>query len=603
MLPRLTDPSGRLTYPDRPSGLRSDEIRALPGPVRMRLASIMRATRKTSFCNSTGMPRSRLGPLAIESKLGDHPSQSCVWRAIHVQLQRSIAVKVFSVPFGATPAARSQLAKEWEALKKLDHPAIAKCYGGGFEDADAYLAHELVEGETLSSQLERRNRLPWESVLDLAETVVGAIEYLHGREIVHGQLRPDKILIAGLSPVLVDVRADRVESPFQSGQPTAASELKLCAPETIRDPSAVSVHTDLYTIGAIMYLAITGRAPVDGDSVEEVSANVINQEPVTVASLVLECPVWLDKLVMQLLSKDPSERPHSTKAVALALTEVRRRAMSRSGVAEHTSAGFSPLNVTDQKDRDEARSLLGHAAIGADERPVQDATPWHDKPWVLIGGLVVILAGLAYIAWPLNEDQMRERAEALLAEETRSSLGQAKISYLEPMLMRFPDGAHTEWAKEQIDRVEMVQAEHALSVKIKRNLPLKNEGERLYAEASEYERFGDVATALDRYRSMVTLLGENEEYRPFVNLARRQIGAIKDGADEEDEASSIIQGKLDEADALMRDGKVVAARNIWYSVIELYGNNDKVAPLVTLAQDRLAGSGADSKERERNEKP
>ena len=53
------------------------------------------------------MPRSRLGPLAIEAKLGDHPSQSSVWRAIHVQLKRAVAVKVFAAPFGGTPEARA----------------------------------------------------------------------------------------------------------------------------------------------------------------------------------------------------------------------------------------------------------------------------------------------------------------------------------------------------------------------------------------------------------------------------------------------------------------------------------------------------------------
>lgn len=534
------------------------------------------------------MPRSRLGPLAIESKLGDHPSLSCVWRAIHVQLQRSIAVKIFSVPFGATPAARANLAREWETLKALDHPAIAKCFGGGFEDADAYLAHELLEGETLASQLEHRTRLPWESVLDLAESVASAIDYLHKQEIVHGQLQPDKIVISGLSPVLVDVRVDRVGSPFRSGRPLTAAELALFPPELMEDASAISPATDLYMLGAIMHLAITGRPPIDGETIEEVSANVISQMPQPVASIVMECPIWLDKLVTQLLSKSPTDRPFSAQAVTLALAEVRRRAMSRSGVAEHTSAGFSPLNVTDQKDREEARSLLGQESIDAD-RSGRDGTPWHDKPWILIGTLVIILVGLAYIAWPLNENQMRKRAEALLVQDTRSALAQAKISYLDPMLVRFPDGKHTDWAHEQIDRVEMVQAEHALSVKLKRNLPIKNEGERLYAEAHEFERFGDVATALDRYRGMETLLGDDPQYRPFVNLARRQIAVIKEAAPGEDEAAAIILAKLDEADKLVQAGKVVSARNIWYSVIELYGNNDNVAPLVARAQDRLAG--------------
>ena len=89
----------------------------------------------------------------------------------------------------------------------------------------------------------------------------------------------------------------------------------------------------------------------------------------------------VDKLVMQLLEKDPAARPHAAPAVQLALAEVRRRSMSRAGVAEHASAGFSPLNVTDQKEREEARILLGHGGFD-DERKSIDDTAWHDKPLV-----------------------------------------------------------------------------------------------------------------------------------------------------------------------------------------------------------------------------
>ncbi len=534
------------------------------------------------------MPRSRLGPLAIESKLGDHPSRSSVWRAVHVQLHRAVAVKVFSSPFGGTEEARRQFASEWEKLKQIQHPSIVQCYGGGFEESDAYLAYELIEGESLAAQLENRSRLSWESVLDLAEPLVDALKYLHERGFVHGSIQPDKVLFAGLSPVLIDVRVDRT-SPFRTNRALTVEELALRAPELVEDPAAVSPSADLYSLGATLYLALTGRAPVSGETIAEVSENVRSQVAEAPASIVLDCPVWFDKLIMQLLAKDPAGRPHGAAAVALALAEVRRRSMSRTGVAEHASSGFSPLNVTDQKEREEARLLLGHGAMEFDDEKIEDATAWHDRPMILILGLALLAGVFLYAMWPLSEDQMRERAEALLVEESRNSLNQAKVSYLVPMLERFPDGKHVIWAQEQIDHVEMVQAEHALSVKMKRNLPLKNEGERLYAEASEFERFGDTATALDHYRSMETLLGDDPQYRPYVNLARRQIAHIEYEGVDSSEAARIIQAKLDEAEKRFEEGQVVSARQIWYSVVELYGNNDNVAPLVAKAQRRLAG--------------
>ena len=384
--------------------------------------------------------------MAIESKLGDHPSQSSVWRAIHVQLKRAIAVKIFSSPFGGTPEARAAFAQEWETLKQIDHPAIVRCYGGGFEQADAYLAHELIEGDTLASQLERRSRLPWESVLDLAEPIADALKYLHERGCVHGSIQPDKIIFAGLSPVLIDVRVDRVSTPFRTNRPPTPLEISLMPPELIEDPNALSKHTDLYSLGATLYFSLTGRPPISGDTIEEVSINVVSKKPESPASIVMECPVWLDRLVMQLLEKNPAARPHAAPAVQLALAEVRRRSMSRAGVAEHASAGFSPLNVTDQKEREEARILLGHGGFDDQQKSIDD-TAWYDRPLVLIAGLLLLTGLFVYFIWPLNEDQMRGRAEALLVQDSRTALNQAKVSYLEPMLDRYPDGEHATWRR------------------------------------------------------------------------------------------------------------------------------------------------------------
>lgn len=542
------------------------------------------------------MPRSRLGPLAIESKLGDFPSQSSVWRAIHLKQQKSIAVKVFTVPFGGTPESREDFAAEWGTLKALKHPAIARCYGGGFEQNDAYLAYELIDGETLSSTLERRERLPWETVLDLAEPIVDAMEYLHSQQVYHARIQPDKILIAGLSPILVDTRIHR-DGAFQTGRPIIKNDLAYRAPETFDDEQDSTQlypsRSDLYSVGAVMYRCLTGRSAVDGDTPEAMADASAKQVPTSPASIVMDCPVWLDKLVMQLLEKDPAARPNNAAAVKLALAEVRKRAMSRAGVAEHASAGFSPLQVTNQKDRDEARVLLGHHVVDLDEDQTQDETSWYEKSWFLLAALVAIVGVIGYVAWPLNEDQMKTRAEQLLSQNTRGALIDAKMHYLQPMLKQFPDGQHGQWVNEQIDRVEMVEAEHTLSIKLKRNLPLSNEGERLYAEAQRFERFGDVAAALDQYRSIVTLMGENDEYLPFVNLARRQIATIENEGFKDDEAAKIIQSKMSEAEKSYRAGNVLAARRIWYSIVDLYGDNSSVASLVDAAQKRLSSADRD----------
>ena len=534
------------------------------------------------------MPRSRLGPLALETKLGDHPSQSLVWRAVHVNLHRAVAVKVFPTPFGGTAEGREAFAEEWEVLKRLQHPAIAKCYGGGFEEADAYLAYELIDGETLSQQLERRGRLQWDAVLDFAIPIAEALAYAHSHGISHGAIAPSKIMVSGLSPVLIDFRVDRVHTIYRNPRAMTVLEMALQPPEVASNPAAISPHGDIYSLGAVMFLALTGRPPISGETIAQVIKNSATEVPPKAASIVLDCPVWVSTVIQHALEKDPQSRPHDAKALAMALTEARHRSSGLSGVAEHASSGFSPLQMTKQKDRDEARKLLGRDALN-DLDGVKHYAPIHEQAWFLIGALLVIVGFMAWLVWPLSESQLRARAETLIAEERRSSLEQAKNSYLIPMLKRFPEGEHAKWAAEQLDTIDMVQTEHALSVKLKRNFPLSDEGERLYAEAQRFEQFGDPATALDKYKSMETLLANQPEYKTYVNLAKRQIARIRGKSAEVGEAARIVQAKMVEADRLFEQGNVVAARNIWYSVVELYGDNADVAPFVQSAQQRLGG--------------
>lgn len=549
------------------------------------------------------MPPSRLGPLALDSKLGDHPSLSHVWRAIHVDLKRPVAVKIFPTPFGGTAEARKSLADEWTMLQGLSHPAIAKCYGGGFERSDAYLAYEFIDGETLSAQLERRGRLPWETVLDIADAMVDALKYLHAQGVVHGAVFPSKILVAGLSAVLLNVRRDRMTSAYSNRRAPSAHELALMPPERLLHGGDVVLtpSNDLYCLAASLYLALTGRPPLVGSDADELAQSAGDRlagsaaggdgstGPAPPSSIVMDIPVWLDKWLCTQLSANVNERPASAEVAAMQLAEARRRSVSRTSVAAATSAGFSPLDVDNQSERDQVRKLLGRDPISYSDDITRDGSSWFEKAPFLIVALLSLVGITTWLMWPLSEDELRRRAEQTLATETRASLSQARSRYLEPMLRRFPDGEHADWARGQLDEIDMLQAENALQTKLKRRLRLGSEAERLYARASEFEQFGDRVQALDDYRAIVELFGDDPESRPFVNLARRQIAAIQNDTQDvtEGKAAAIINRQLEKADGLYRSGETVAAKRIWYSIVELYDGNEEVAGLVEQAQAKL----------------
>ena len=143
---------------------------------------------------SNSVTRSKIGPLALESPLGDRGSN--VFRALHLQQRAHVVVRVFSVPLGMTPESKQEFADQLEGLKALRHPGIVRCYGGGFDAKDAYLVYELIQGESLAVTLKRRERLPWESVLDYGLKLCEALQKAHESGWIHGRIRPDKILVS-----------------------------------------------------------------------------------------------------------------------------------------------------------------------------------------------------------------------------------------------------------------------------------------------------------------------------------------------------------------------------------------------------------------------
>jgi hypothetical protein len=154
------------------------------------------------------------------------------------------------------------------------------------------------------------------------------------------------------------------------------------------------------------------------------------------------------------------------------------------------------------------------------------------------------------------------------------------------MLKRFPEGKHAAWAAEQIDQIEMDETLQGLEMKLKRGLPLTGEVERNFAEALRYQRFGDLASALDRFRGIEKLFASDPQAKPYVGLAKREIAALSRETNQT-ETTRIINDKLREAEALAARGNTDEAKQLWTGVIELYGDRQDLAPLVEIAKSKL----------------
>ena len=534
------------------------------------------------------MNLSRIGPFAVEERLGGG-QEGTVYRAVHIQQHRTVALKVFPAPLVASdPRAKTALVREIEVLKTLQHPHIARCFGGILEQSQGCIASELVEGETLASLLSRRGKLLWETVCDYTLQLSMALEHAHDAGVVHQDLNPHKVVVGDNEQLkIIDFRYDRVSNPTcVSSNKRTLERVRYRAPEQLSGNAVLNHKVDLYALGCIMFEMLVGEPPYDGTTVGEVIRHHLETNPPKVNAIVLDCPVWLESLVRQLLEKDLTRRPYSAGAVTLAVQETHNRVAAKTGVVEHAAGGFSPLQR--QVDKDMARDLLKKARREKKEKDENASSPFFEQPWFLALCLLLLLGSIGmWLAWPAREDKLFARAKDIIEQSEGRSQERAR-PYLERIVADFPAGQHSEEAQQLLDELDMASAERRLRFRTRLGQEPKTEGERLFAEAWKFEQFGDRLTALDKYYGMIDLLPPDGKDRVYLNLARRQIAAIERDTSPEDRIRFVEQ-RLAEAERVASQGRLVDARKIWNSIVTLYGQNREFSVQVERAQARLAG--------------
>jgi serine/threonine protein kinase len=521
------------------------------------------------------MARGRIGPFLLEESLGSG-GRGRVYRAIHEEQRKVVALKRIPIPLlNGNPEAQRRLLEDFELLKKLDHPALAKSFGGFLQPQEACYAYEQVRGESVAETLDRRGRLSWEQSWDLLEPMIELLAYLHARDAYVGAFFPDRVLFDPLgSPRLVSLTGlwDRDRRP--KGHP----ERGYIAPE-IRNEDAPQVKSDLWSLGALAYACVTGGPPPETEG--------LAFEPPSMMTVATDCPYWFDRIVLQLLSPDPAARPFNAGAVQLALKEGRKALGQRVGVAEHAARGFSPIQI--------APDLKSEALERLDRKPDEENphAPEFDVgqafPILAIGGMTVVLIALVgVIVWMLIPKPDARRLDDTAAMVASGQGGEMRSAQdiLRPMLRRHPADELTPEIREQLDATEMYLSEEALRIRMEYGRPFKSEAERLYAKGREAEQLGDRVGAIEQYRSLVKALDPESDDRVWYKLAERDALRLeREGATTEQ--SEFVQSRLDEAEEHVEAGRIAEARKLWQSIVSLYRDDEHLLPLVQVAEQNL----------------
>ena len=280
--------------------------------------------------------RYEVGPLLGRGGMAD------VYDAVDTRLGRPVAVKVLRAAMATRPEVRRRFEDEARAAAKLSHPNVVAVYDTGEDEGLAWIVMERLSGETLAARMVPGRPLETEFVLRVAGDVLGALTAAHAAGIVHRDVKPGNILFAdnGCAKVTDFGIAKSVEGV---GDSTTAGMLlgtpRYLSPERV-EGAASTASSDIYSLGVVLYEALTGQRAFEGDTPVTVAYRVQHTTPTPLAELRPDLPPALVALVEKAMTRDPAERFATTREMAAALAE-----LQDSGLVDGVGAGYDAAEV------------------------------------------------------------------------------------------------------------------------------------------------------------------------------------------------------------------------------------------------------------------
>jgi serine/threonine-protein kinase len=263
------------------------------------------------------------GGYEIRSVLGSG-GMGQVFEARDVGLNRIVAIKVAWSHIGVEP-----LRREAQVLAAFRHPGLPMVHALGRHRDHEFMVMERLTGKTLAELLGARKGqpLPIVECVDLLSQIGEALAPLHASGLAHADLKPANIMVApGGRLVLLDFGIARIEQLRVGGKRISGSPHYM-APEAIRGTVPVgSAHLlDLYALGVIAFVLVTGAPPFDHASPVELMLQHLHETTPRLSSRRADVPPVLDDLVGQLLAKDSTDRPADLDVVRGELRRIRQR--------------------------------------------------------------------------------------------------------------------------------------------------------------------------------------------------------------------------------------------------------------------------------------
>ena len=299
------DRAGALRHAERYAQLTREELEAEPSAAVTTLAERLRGEVGEARVSDR---------FVIEGELGRGGS-AVVYLARDTKHERHVALKMLHPELGAA-IGRERLAREIRIIARLQHPHILPLHDSGEWADTLYYVMPFVEGESLRARLARDRQLALDDALVVGREMADALDHAHRHGIVHGDVKPENILLADGHAILADFGVARVTSsallPADASLEPSSGTPAYASPERMSGSGQLEPASDLFSLGCVLYEMLAGRPPWLTRRRRGATAPALR-------SLRPDTPAWLAALVHQMLSDTPSGRPSSAGEVSRSL--------------------------------------------------------------------------------------------------------------------------------------------------------------------------------------------------------------------------------------------------------------------------------------------